>query len=650
MAKTTVFFDRDRDIFFVVRTKTVGRVYELPRYGDMPPEEVCAELKDAFEAYRVEKHRDGIEIPVYALSDAWSKVIERANLEAKTVVRRYVSDGVDGVLKTPGRALDAAIKDAEERCADDWREISESSSDAVREALAGMRAEVFYTVTHCDRCGAVEVRAGISDHEYNTREAKCPKCGETLSGDRVLRFGRDGSSDAKSRAIVEAESMRSRRKREERRPRVTVFRYKNTIYTCDPVRCGMLNERLYKDCAADEVFALTEDGLAFRPSYRGYIEAVAKKGGKVYESILASERRLLSELGKIAEKDGLGMAFYVYIAEHVFNGKELPLYVKGEEGEDYAFKSVRNYASALAALVGSPKAVKVAALFSEHTCGRFFKDYECTPTELSRLIFEYTGSFVIFSDEEKAGRDMGKSFICDLPVLCPEEEVRLKFDFMNAVSEDEAFWDKVKGGAEDGDECPTGNTPYAALCHYAFAIGGHTRLRYLSLDIENAEEGFLYIKNVVINAYIRQKSGEDRAKFKDLVALFGEKKLVFSLTAVCDYMMNGENFVDTLSRLLPPVSEDGVPTVETYLACLDSIGRDTLIVFGGRADTLSGHVKRLSGRKDAEDLAASPDIAALFGKVYGTNERDEREKARDAFDKMKRSLAAPDEDGKEGKK
>ena len=443
--------------------------------------------------------------------------------------------------------------------------------------------------------------------------------------------------------------MRSRRKREERRPRVAVFRYKNTVYTCDPVRCGMLNERLYKDCAADEVFARSEDGLAFRPSYRGYIEAVAKKGGKVYESILSSERRLLSELGEIAEEDGLGMAFYVYIAEHVFNGKELPLHIKGEDGEDYAFESVRNYASALAALVGSPKAVKVAALFSEHTCGRFFKDYECTSTELSRLIFEHTGSFVIFSEEEKAGRDMGKSFLKDLPVPCPEEEVRLKFDFMNAVSEDEAFWDKVKGGAVYG-ECPTGNTPYAALCHYAFAIGGHTRLRYLSLDIENAEEGFLYIKNVVINAYIRQKSGEDRAKFKDLVALFGEKELVHSLTAVCDYMVNGENFVDTLSRLLPPVSEDGVPSVETYLTCLDKIGRDTLIVFGGRADTLSGHVKRLAGRKDAEDLAASPDIAALFGKVYGTNERDEREKARDAFDKMKRSLAAPDEDGKEGKK
>ena len=242
-----------------------------------------------------------------------------------------------------------------------------------------------------------------------------------LSGDGVLRFGRDGSSDAKSRAIVEAESMRSRRKREERRPRVAVFRYKNTVYTCDPVRCGMLNERLYKDCAADEVFALTADGLAFRPSYRGYIEAVAKKGGKVYESILASERRLLSELGEIAKKEGLGMAFYVYIAEHVFNGKELPLHIKGEDGEDYAFRSVRNYASALAALVGSPKAVKVAALFSEHTCGRFFKDYERTSTELSRLIFEHTGSFVIFSDEEKAGRDMGKSFIKDRPVPCPEE-------------------------------------------------------------------------------------------------------------------------------------------------------------------------------------------------------------------------------------
>lgn len=644
MAKTTVFFDRDRDIFFVRTEKTVGRVYALPAYGAMPDGEVRAELEDAFKA-----HCGGNEIPEYELSGAWRAVIESANSKAKTVVRRYVSDGVDGVLKTPGRALDAAIKDAEERCADDWRDISESSSDAVREALARMRAKVFYTVTHCDRCGAVEVRAGISDHEYNTREAKCPKCGEMLSGDRVLRFGRDGSSDAKSRAIVEAESMRSRRKREERRPRVTVFRYKNTIYTCDPVRCGMLNERLYKDCAADEVFALTEDGLAFRPSYRGYIEAVAKKGGKVYESILASERRLLSKLGEIAEKDGLGMAFYVYIAEHVFNGKELPLHIKGEDGEDYAFKSVRNYASALAALVGSPKAVKVAALFSEHTCGRFFKDYERTSTELSRLIFEHTGSFVIFSEEEKAGRDMGKSFIKDLPVPCPEEEVRLKFDFMNAVSEDEAFWDKVKGGAERG-ECPTGNTPYAALCHYAFAIGGHTRLRYLSLDIENAEEGFLYIKNVVINAYIRQKSGEDRAKFKDLVALFGEEELVYSLTAVCGYMVNGENFVDTLSRLLPPVSEDGVPTVETYLTCLDKIGRDTLIVFGGRADTLSGHVKRLAGRKDAEDLAASPDIAALFGKVYGTNERDEREKARDAFDKMKRSLAAPDEDGKEGKK
>ena len=644
MAKTTVFFDRDRDIFFVRTEKTVGRVYELPAYGAMPPKEVCAELEDAFKA-----HCGGNEIPEYERSGAWRAVIESANSKAKTVVRRYVSDGDDGVLKTPGRALDAAIKDAEERCADDWREISESSSDAVREALAGMRAEVFYTVTHCDRCGAVEVRAGISDHEYNTREAKCPKCGEMLSGDRVLRFGRDGSSDAKSRAIVEAESMRSRRKREERRPRVAVFRYKNTVYTCDPVRCGMLNERLYKDCAADEVFARSEDGLAFRPSYRGYIEAVAKKGGKVYESILASERRLLSKLGEIAEEDGLGMAFYVYIAEHVFNGKELPLHIKGEDGEDYAFRSVRSYASALAALVGSPKAVKVAALFSEHTCGRFFKDYERTSTELSRLIFEHTGSFVIFSEEEKAGRDMGKSFLKDLPVPCPEEEVRLKFDFMNAISEDEAFWAKVKGGVERG-ECPTGNTPYAALCHYAFAIGGHTRLRYLSLDIENAEEGFLYIKNVVINAYIRQKSGEDRAKFKDLVALFGEEELVYSLTAVCGYMVNGENFVDTLSRLLPPVSEDGVPSVETYLTCLDKIGRDTLIVFGGRADTLSGHVKRLAGRKDAEDLAASPDIAALFGKVYGTNEREEREKARDAFDKMKRSLAAPDEDGKEGKK
>lgn len=645
MAKTTVFFDRDRDIFFVRTEKTVGRVYALPGYGAMPPEEVRAELKDAFEAY---KKANG-EIPEYAFADAWRAVIEKANSEAKTVVRRYVSDGIGGVLKTPGRALDAAIKEAEETQRDDWQEIADDSPAAVTKTLAGMRAEVFYTLTNCGRCGAVEVRAGISDHEYNTREAKCPKCGEALPGERVLRFGRDGSSDAKSRAIVTAESMRSRRKREDIRPLVAVFRYKNTVYTCDPVRCDMLNKRLYKDCAADEVFVLSADGLAFRPAYRGYIEAVAKKGGKVYESILASERRLLSKLGKIAENDGFGMAFYVYIAEHVFNGKELPLHIKGEDGEDYAFKSVPSYASALAALVGSPRAERMAALFSEHTCGRFFKDYECTSTELSRLIFEHTGSFVIFSEEEKAGRDMGKSFLKDLPVPCPEEEVRLKFDFMNAISEDKAFWDKIKGEAVYG-ECPTGNTPYAALCHYAFAIGGHTRLRYLSLDIENAEEGFLYIKNVVINAYIRQKSGEDRAKFKDLVALFGERDLVYSLTAVCDYKMNGENFVNTLFRLLPPVCGDGVPTVETYLACLDRIGQDTLIVFGGRADTLSGHVRRLAGRKDAEDLASSEDVAALFAKVYGTNERDEREKAREAFDEMKRSLAAPDEGGKEGKK
>ena len=73
--------------------------------------------------------------------------------------------------------------------------------------------------------------------------------------------------------------MRSRRKREERRPRVAVFRYKNTVYTCDPVRCGMLNERLYKDCAADEVFALTADGLAFRPSY-SLIQGLHRSGRK----------------------------------------------------------------------------------------------------------------------------------------------------------------------------------------------------------------------------------------------------------------------------------------------------------------------------------------------------------------------------------
>ena len=222
MAKTTVFFDRDRDIFFVRTEKTVGRVYALPVYGAMPDEEVCAALEDAFEAY---KKANG-DIPEYAFADAWRAVIEKANSKAKTVVRRYVSDGIGGVLKTPGRALDAAIKEAEMRCADDWREITDDSPGAVPKTLAGMRAEVFYTVTHCDRCGAVEVRAGISNHEYNTRDAKCPKCGEMLSGDRVLRFGRDGSSDAKSRAIVEAESMRSRRKREDIRPRVTVFRYK----------------------------------------------------------------------------------------------------------------------------------------------------------------------------------------------------------------------------------------------------------------------------------------------------------------------------------------------------------------------------------------------------------------------------------------
>ena len=174
MTKTTVFFDRDRDIFFVVRTKTIGRVYELPDYGDMPLKEVCAmlpkevramlpkevraELEDAFEA-----HRGGIEIPEYALLEAVEKAIERANREAKTVVRRYVSNGVDGVLKTPGRALDAAIKEAEKLPADLWREIRDDAPDAVREALAGMRAEVFYTVTHCDRCGAVEVRAGSEE-------------------------------------------------------------------------------------------------------------------------------------------------------------------------------------------------------------------------------------------------------------------------------------------------------------------------------------------------------------------------------------------------------------------------------------------------------------------------------------------------------
>ena len=45
MVKTTVFFDRDRDIFFVRTEKTVGRVYALPAYGAMPPEKYAPSSK-----------------------------------------------------------------------------------------------------------------------------------------------------------------------------------------------------------------------------------------------------------------------------------------------------------------------------------------------------------------------------------------------------------------------------------------------------------------------------------------------------------------------------------------------------------------------------------------------------------------------------
>ena len=92
MAKTTVFFDRDRDIFFVRTEKTVGRVYALPAYGAMPDGEVCDELKADFEAYE----KANGEIPEYAFADAWRAVIESVNSKAKTVVRHASANAYSG--------------------------------------------------------------------------------------------------------------------------------------------------------------------------------------------------------------------------------------------------------------------------------------------------------------------------------------------------------------------------------------------------------------------------------------------------------------------------------------------------------------------------------------------------------------------------
>ncbi|MBQ7761365.1 MAG: hypothetical protein IJ400_04845 [Clostridia bacterium] len=477
-----------------------------------------------------------------------------------------------------------------------------------------LRQELFheeYLVFQCPKCQEKQLQL------IKKKKVTCGNCHESHniydSIENAKRFDSQNSAQNKANAI----SYLLQLKKEEpadSAPNIKSsfpFYFKGNVYRVSYNDCRSLHHELYKEFAVQEVFTMTDKGVAFTQGYKNYLKSLNDYGvnTSIYKELSSIENKINSQ-----EYDLLPIekAFYWYMNEYCLgNVGELRWSLSGQIA---CFNSIRQFVDALLIADSSKREqlinlyMSVASIEMEKA---FFGDYENSSIGLSFMIYEKTGLFVYVTDDRQL-INFGTSFIEDLHRF--DDLISNRNIFIESIKRYSRFWDKVKGSLDDINDYyfdSIDGTYYDRLCFYQYAIQGKKEIRYKDIVLSDSVQGFKQMKSIICDAYM-SKLDECIKRYKQLVELLknhvlwdDDNRFVKIREA---HTSNEAKTVLTFASLKDLiVNETGnEPSVSLYLKCLDvsskSINR---IKFWhkGRFATLLEQTKALVESVNSEPIA-----------------------------------------------
>lgn len=629
--KTQVYIYRDSRTreYFGKTVKTTGGA-ALPDYSDGKRELIAAALKHVRPDI-ADFMSKGYSLPPEFIKEEVAPAIAEYNRShtGVTTVRWLRCNGKTGeVRQINDKAELAAIERAAPQLTDlnydggyDYTRIS---AFVVEHAKSSKPEYIVFKCEKCNRYGYGELVRG---------KAKCGGCGDIVGERDDAVKAKFGSVAA---AAGEAARLNAGETRSEKTDTPQRFYYKDKLYGFGVRDCEALHARLYADCAVAEVL----DGdppEGFTKKYGSYLSGLDANG--VMSELCAKRDSALTE----ARNNMLSApaAFYAYFAENKLAGTDALCRRVGDEV--FYFATPEDYAKRLADADGRTLAV-LTEIFDDATRAYFLNgEYDAGLSELSRLVYDKTGRFVYYR-ENGARIDFGTTFMRDLAKH--DGRIAERDGFLQAIIDDHRFWERVCGAcAYDYYDAATDDY-YDRLCFYAFAVGGKKALVYKRLNIPNSKAGVDYIRDIVVNAYLRH-TGDMYGELTELLAL----PLIERLDAVYSTSVNGtENFIDGLrSRAC---GKGALPDINTYLYCVNARDRrEVKFIYDGAADTAFGHARRAAERvaTDPNGVAQyldSAELAAALEYIFGADGlAKNRDRASSAFAALKETVAAIEKSG-----
>ncbi|MCH5157415.1 MAG: hypothetical protein J1G02_06050 [Clostridiales bacterium] len=626
-----IYFDPKSTDYFVRICVAQGQ--ELPGFDEMSPEQKQILYNEFPELAKLGKRPSEEAIEEYI--DPKIKLFnERSSNSVRTKWKLFKEVALESINQTAvinrlERQLGSFVATSYDGSADDG-----SIVQFIRDFKNNAKAQ--YLVFYCDSCKHWEYGKLVN------RKVRC-SCGNvfTIESEDVYSFtGEYARIKAAELAIEKNNGATGDGVTAE--PKARSFYYRGGNYGLSLQEFKALHDVLYYDCAVDSVFTTDEQGrIKFQPDYEGYLHGISDKNiNDDLTDLYRRKGRIIAEINSASnEVCGTMSGFYWYFKEYNLT-KSRSLHWRVDK-KHYRFDTPEEYVESLCSVKASERDA-LLSLYNSQTCQYFFKGYDGTRIELSRLIYEKTGKFV-YIDENGAITDFGHDFIRKLSAV--DDMIATKNEFITAIYDDEAYWNQIKGSFDrnDGYWSTADETYYDRLCYYQFAIQGKTTLNYRSLQIRNSKDGMEYIRSIVTNAY--QRNDElTRNRFADLLKLIFKTtlldKLVFRNEGIVKVGQSPLPLIDNLSRMLAPA--DASPDIKAYLFCLNTVDKKVKFMYKGRLDTIAGHAKYFNsitdGNRMLDEYLESEELKILLQYIFADRYEAIVNSATQAFNSLKQQL------------
>jgi len=473
-----------------------------------------------------------------------------------------------------------------------------------------------YAVFKCPKCQEKQYRNIVKNH------VQCSKgCGSFDINDEnvevIQRFDSTDSEQNKSNAIACLFKWKKEPVLEQEIDIKTSspFYFQGNVYRISFTDFKNLHQALYRAFACDEIFELTERGVAFTQNYKNYIRSLKdyNVNPTLFRELKVIENRINSQEYSLLPID---RAFYWYINKYCLDGTT-DLYWN-ISNKIVFFKNKRQFVEAL--LMADDKSRvqlinlyrSVAALELDKT---FFNGYDATLIDLSYMIYSETGLFVYVSENKLI--NFGDSFIENMHEF--DDLISERNAFVESIKSDcLSFWDAIKGSFDDCTDFyydSFDGTYYDRLCFYQYAILGKKEIKYKNLILSDSVQGFNKITEIIRDAYL---SKDDRALslYADMVELLKntvlwdntDRLIKIKEAKMTQISNNLSKEILTFDILREFILNDNCnePSITLYLKCADTSSKSIIGLrfwYKNKLATLLDHIKRLVEYGDSKTLS-----------------------------------------------